>query len=49
MRGEDRLGRAVGADPAARLEHDHPVDQRERLGDPVLDEDQRGVVVERPG
>ena len=49
VRGEDRRRRAVGADPAARLQHDHPVDQRQRLGDPVFDQDQRGVRVEAPG
>ncbi|PSK62519.1 hypothetical protein B0E53_05584 [Micromonospora sp. MH33] len=46
VRGEYRLGRPVGAHPAAGLQHDHPVDKRQRLGDPVLDEDQRGVRVE---
>ncbi|GAB3943194.1 hypothetical protein GCM10027614_31490 [Micromonospora vulcania] len=49
VRGEDRLGRAVRADPAARLQYDDPVDQRQRLGDPVLDQDQRGVGVQRAG
>nr|BFE75803.1 hypothetical protein GCM10020092_091040 [Actinoplanes digitatis] len=46
---EDGRRGAVGADAAARLQDDHPVDQGERLGDPVLDQDQRGVRVVRAG
>ena len=44
---EDGVGRTVGHDPAACLDHDHAVDEREHLGDAVLDEHHRYVATLR--
>ena len=40
-----RSRRPVGDHPAARAQHHHAVDQVQHLGDPVLDEDERGPAV----
>ncbi len=41
MCGEHGRGRAVGDDPAAGLEYDHAIDQRQRIRDAMFDEYER--------
>ena len=40
---EDGVGWAVGDDPTAGLDHDHAVDQRQQIGNAVLDHDHRYI------
>ena len=38
---------SIGDDTAARLDRDHPVDERQHVGDAVLDDDHRYIAALR--